>query len=90
MFSFENFLDLPLIWYGLITTAMFLYVILDGFDLGVGILFPFAPTDKCRNRMMNSIATLAARFSAHRMVMDYVEKSYLVAAGGLSSSMDMR
>jgi len=41
-------------------------------------------------RMTNSIATLAARFSAHRMVMDYVEKSYLVAAGGLSSSMDMQ
>ena len=56
MFSFENFLDLPLIWYALITTAIFLYVILDGFDLGVGILFPFAPSDKCRDRMMNSIA----------------------------------
>ncbi|MGI9428172.1 MAG: alpha-glucan family phosphorylase [Bythopirellula sp.] len=41
-------------------------------------------------RMADSIATLAARFSAHRMVMDYVEQSYLVAAGGLSSSMDMR
>jgi len=41
-------------------------------------------------RMTNSIATLAARFSAHRMVMDYVQKSYLVAAGGVSSSMDMR
>lgn len=41
-------------------------------------------------RMTNSIATLAARFSAHRMVMDYVQKAYLVAAGGLSSSMDMR
>jgi cytochrome d ubiquinol oxidase subunit II len=40
----------------LIVTAIFLYVILDGFDLGVGILFPFAPSDKCRDRMMNSIA----------------------------------
>ena len=56
MFSFEGFVDLPLIWYGLITTAIFLYVILDGFDLGVGILFPFAPSNKCRDRMMNSIA----------------------------------
>ena len=56
MFNFESFLPLPVIWYGLITTAMFLYVILDGFDLGVGILFPFAPSDKCRDRMMNSIA----------------------------------
>jgi cytochrome d ubiquinol oxidase subunit II len=56
MFSFEHVLDLPLIWFGLIATAIFLYVLLDGFDLGVGILFPFAPSDECRDRMMNSIA----------------------------------
>jgi cytochrome d ubiquinol oxidase subunit II len=56
MFSFESFLDLPLIWLGLIGTAIFLYVLLDGFDLGIGILFPFAPSDQCRDRMMNSIA----------------------------------
>jgi cytochrome d ubiquinol oxidase subunit II len=56
MFSFESFLDLPLIWFGIIATAIFLYVLLDGFDLGVGILFPFAPSDQCRDRMMNSIA----------------------------------
>ncbi len=56
MFNLGNFLDLPLIWYCLIATAVFLYVLLDGFDLGIGILFPFAPTDDCRNRMMNSIA----------------------------------
>jgi cytochrome bd ubiquinol oxidase subunit II len=56
MFSFESFLDLPLIWYGLIVTAIFLYVTLDGFDLGIGILFPFAPSERCRDRMMNSIA----------------------------------
>ncbi len=56
MFSFGSFLDLPLIWYGLIGTALFLYVLLDGFDLGLGILFPFAPSDECRDRMMNSIA----------------------------------
>jgi cytochrome d ubiquinol oxidase subunit II len=34
--------DLPLIWAGIIGIAVALYVILDGFDLGVGILFPFA------------------------------------------------
>ena len=56
MFSFESSLDLPLIWFGLLVTALFLYVLLDGFDLGVGILFPFAPSDECRDRMMNSIA----------------------------------
>ena len=56
MFSLEGILDLPLIWFGLLVTALFLYVLLDGFDLGVGILFPFAPSDECRDRMMNSIA----------------------------------
>jgi cytochrome bd ubiquinol oxidase subunit II len=56
MFSLEGILDLPLIWFALIGTALFLYVLLDGFDLGVGILFPFAPSDQCRDRMMNSIA----------------------------------
>lgn len=56
MFDFSNWLDLPLIWGGLIATAVFLYVLLDGFDLGIGILFPFAPSDQCRDRMINSIA----------------------------------
>jgi starch phosphorylase len=40
--------------------------------------------------MVESIATLAPRFSAHRMVMDYVRNCYLVAAGGLSSEMNRR
>ncbi|MFT6909591.1 MAG: cytochrome d ubiquinol oxidase subunit II [Oleiphilaceae bacterium] len=56
MFDLSPWLDLPLIWGILIATAVFLYVLLDGFDLGCGILFPFAPSDKCRNRIMNSIA----------------------------------
>lgn len=56
MFSLEGFVDLPLIWYALIATAVFLYVLLDGFDLGVGILFPFAPDDGSRDDMMNSVA----------------------------------
>ena len=56
MFSFESFVDLPLIWLWVIATAIFLYVLLDGFDLGVGILFPFAPSSRCRDTMMNSVA----------------------------------
>ena len=56
MFSLEGLVDLPLVWSGLIGTAVLLYVLLDGLDLGVGILFPFAPSDKSRDRMMNSIA----------------------------------
>jgi cytochrome d ubiquinol oxidase subunit II len=31
-------------------------VIVDGFDLGVGILFPFAQTERKRDQMMNSVA----------------------------------
>ena len=49
-------LDLPLIWAGLIATAVLLYVTLDGFDLGVGILFPFARSKEERDVMMNTIA----------------------------------
>ena len=48
-------LDLPLVWAGIIATAVLLYVLLDGFDLGVGILFPFA-SPRERDVMMESIA----------------------------------
>ena len=49
-------LDLPLIWAAILALAVFMYVVLDGFDLGIGILFPFAGSDTNRNTMMNSIA----------------------------------
>ena len=48
-------MDLPLIWAVLIATAVGLYVLLDGFDLGVGILFPLA-SPKERDTMVASIA----------------------------------
>ncbi len=47
---------LPLIWAGIIGGAVALYVILDGFDLGIGMLFPFAKDDHERDQMMASIA----------------------------------
>ena len=56
MFSFDAYLNLPLVWGVIIVIAVLMYVLLDGFDLGIGILFPFAPSDDCRNKMMNSIA----------------------------------
>ncbi len=56
MFDLSSSLDLPMIFAGVLGLAVFLYVLLDGFDLGVGILFPFAPSDECRKKMMNSIA----------------------------------
>jgi cytochrome d ubiquinol oxidase subunit II len=49
-------LDLPFIWAGLIAFAVLAYVMLDGFDLGVGILFPFVPDKADRDDMMNSVA----------------------------------
>ncbi len=56
MIDFSNILNLPLIFGFVIALAIFLYVLLDGFDLGVGILFPFAPSDDCRSKIMNSVA----------------------------------
>jgi cytochrome d ubiquinol oxidase subunit II len=49
-------LDLPLVWAGIIALAVLFYVLLDGFDLGVGILFPFARSPAERDAMMASIA----------------------------------
>jgi len=48
--------DLAFIWAGLIAFAVLTYVILDGFDLGVGILFPFAGSETDRDTAMNSVA----------------------------------
>jgi cytochrome bd ubiquinol oxidase subunit II len=48
--------DLAFIWAGLIAFAVFAYVVMDGFDLGVGILFPAFKREEERSVMMNSIA----------------------------------
>ena len=47
---------LPLIWAGLLGVAVVMYVLLDGFDLGIGILFLTGATEDERDQMMNSIA----------------------------------
>lgn len=47
---------LPVIWAGLIGTAVMLYVVLDGFDLGIAILFPTTGDESERDQMMNSVA----------------------------------
>lgn len=49
-------MDLAFIWAGLIAFAVLAYVVLDGFDLGVGILFPFVRGEAERDEMMNSVA----------------------------------
>jgi cytochrome d ubiquinol oxidase subunit II len=49
---------LPLIWAALIAVAIAMYVIVDGFDLGVGILFRAAGHENWRDRMMFSVAPI--------------------------------
>ena len=49
-------LDLPLIWAGLIAFAVLAYVVLDGFDLGIGILFPFIKDNTDRDTAINTVA----------------------------------
>ena len=48
--------SIPVIWALVIGTAVALYVILDGFDLGIGILFPLFKNEEDRDQMMNSVA----------------------------------
>jgi cytochrome d ubiquinol oxidase subunit II len=47
---------LPVIWAALIGVAVAMYVILDGFDLGIGILFPAFRNDRHRDLMVNTVA----------------------------------
>lgn len=51
-------MDLALLSYLILALGVIMYVILDGFDLGVGILFPFARHHADRDLLINSIAPL--------------------------------
>ena len=48
--------DLAFIWAGLIAFAVLAYVLFDGFDLGIGILFPLLRSERNRDQAMNSVA----------------------------------
>jgi cytochrome d ubiquinol oxidase subunit II len=48
--------DLALVWYGIIAFAVLMYVVMDGFDLGVALLFPFVKDEGKRDIMTNTIA----------------------------------
>jgi len=52
----EPTFDLTIIWAGIIGFGLMMYVLMDGFDLGQGILFMFAPNEAARDQMMNSVA----------------------------------
>jgi cytochrome d ubiquinol oxidase subunit II len=49
---------LPVIWSGIIGIAIIMYVLADGFDLGIGILFNAAQSQNWRDRMMFSVAPI--------------------------------
>lgn len=52
----EPTFDLTIIWAGIIGFGLMMYILMDGFVLGQGILFPFAPDEGARDVMMNSVA----------------------------------
>jgi cytochrome d ubiquinol oxidase subunit II len=49
-------IDLPVVWAIIIFFGVFMYVVMDGFDLGIGMLFPFVPDRHERDVMMNTVA----------------------------------
>jgi cytochrome d ubiquinol oxidase subunit II len=49
-------IDLSLIWVLIIGFGLMMYVVMDGFDLGIGILFPFVPKTVDRDVMVNTVA----------------------------------
>ncbi|MGK9174970.1 cytochrome d ubiquinol oxidase subunit II [Yokenella regensburgei] len=49
-------IDLSLIWFVIIVFATLMYIVMDGFDLGIGILFPLVKGAEDRDVMVNSVA----------------------------------
>lgn len=72
-------IDLPTIWAGLLALALLIYVILDGFDLGIGILFPLLKSKQQKDLAMNSVAP----------VWDGNETWLILGGGGLFAAFPM-
>jgi cytochrome d ubiquinol oxidase subunit II len=49
-------IDLPLIWAVIIAFGLMMYIVMDGFDLGIGVLFPFVRERADRDTMVNTVA----------------------------------
>ncbi|MBL7250036.1 cytochrome d ubiquinol oxidase subunit II [Alloalcanivorax marinus] len=49
-------IDLPLLWALIIGFGVMMYVLMDGFDLGIGILYPWLPDKHHRDVAMNTVA----------------------------------
>ncbi|WCE06496.1 cytochrome d ubiquinol oxidase subunit II [Pseudoxanthomonas sp. JBR18] len=72
-------MDLTNVWAAIIAFAVFAYVIMDGFDLGIGILFPTFAVGEERDQAMNSIAP----------VWDGNETWLVMGGGGLMAAFPM-
>ncbi len=48
--------DFTVFWAAALALSLLLYVLLDGFDLGIGMLFPFAPGERSRREMLTAIS----------------------------------
>jgi cytochrome d ubiquinol oxidase subunit II len=66
-------------WAFLLALAVFIYVVLDGFDLGLGILYPFYPKKRDRDLLMNTVAP----------VWDGNETWLVLGGGGLFAAFPM-
>ncbi|XAW90346.1 cytochrome d ubiquinol oxidase subunit II [Vibrio sp. CDRSL-10 TSBA] len=49
-------IDLSIIWFVIIVFSTLMYILMDGFDLGIGILFPFNKDETHRDVMVNTVA----------------------------------
>ncbi len=72
-------MDLTIAWAGLLVLAVFIYVVLDGFDLGIGMLFAVFPERRDRDLLMNSVAP----------VWDGNETWLILGGGGLFAAFPM-
>ncbi|HWP18935.1 MAG TPA: cytochrome d ubiquinol oxidase subunit II [Burkholderiaceae bacterium] len=66
-------LDLVPLWAAILALAVFMYVLLDGFDLGVGMLFALRRDEADRNRMVESVAP----------IWDFNETWLILGVGGM-------
>lgn len=71
--------DVTVVWAGIIAFSVFMYVLLDGFDLGLGILFPFMDDEEERDVAMNSVAP----------IWDFNETWLVLGAAGLFGAFPM-
>jgi cytochrome d ubiquinol oxidase subunit II len=71
--------DLSVVWAGILVLTVFIYVVLEGFDLGIGILFAFFPEKRDRDLLMNSVAP----------VWDGNETWLVLGGGGLFAAFPM-